>query len=398
MSNTKRNAVVLVVDGLGSHYLGPYGNSWLPTPAMNHLASTGLVGDVCLTDALNLHEVYRSFWTGQHSMFRARSAAPPWIRALNQSGVRTSLSTDSEEIAHHSLSAHFSMRHIYPHELPEELAGSIDETNLLRSMAHWIGSLEQLEPPFCSWMHTQGLLDAWDAPYAYRAQFASDDDPQPPHVLHLEDRELPVDSIDPDERLGWLFAYAGQLKLLDECLTLVLEFLEQRSWWDETLFLLTSPRGYPLGEHGVVGHVPESLHAEAVQVPLFLRLPGDAVSQLRTPSLLQPPDVAATLMHWFGLSATPEVSGVDLTLLAQQPWSQLRDRALVCGSRQWGLRTDAWYLIQDRDGTAAADAHLYSKPDDRWEVNEVSERVPLELAEVQAELAKLATRTQPGDG
>ncbi|HUE73558.1 MAG TPA: hypothetical protein VMP01_21960, partial [Pirellulaceae bacterium] len=59
-----RSAVVIVVDRLGPAYLGPYGNTWLDTPAFNALASRSLVCETVLAQSPQLADAYRAYWTG----------------------------------------------------------------------------------------------------------------------------------------------------------------------------------------------------------------------------------------------------------------------------------------------------------------------------------------------
>ena len=58
-----RNAVIVVIDRLGAGFLGPYGATWLDTPALNRLASQSLLIEHPLSDSPELVQVYRSFWT-----------------------------------------------------------------------------------------------------------------------------------------------------------------------------------------------------------------------------------------------------------------------------------------------------------------------------------------------
>jgi len=67
---------------------------------------------------------------------------------------------------------------------------------------------------------------------------------------------------------------------------------------DRPLLIVTSPRGYPLGEHGRLGHGDDSLHGESLNVPCLIRFPDQAHAAQRTRNLIQPPDLFATLLDW----------------------------------------------------------------------------------------------------
>lgn len=64
------NLVVLVIDGLQPAYLGPYGNTWVNTPAWNQLAAASLLLERCWLDAPGLPEFYHAAWSGQPSWLR----------------------------------------------------------------------------------------------------------------------------------------------------------------------------------------------------------------------------------------------------------------------------------------------------------------------------------------
>ena len=80
----------------------------------------------------------------------------------------------------------------------------------------------------------------------------------------------------------------------------------------------TSPRGYPLGEHQVVGDAANSLYGELVRVPWLIRMPSGPMYGARSDALVQPVDLSATLSEWFA----PEDSTADDK--AQRHWRDVR--------------------------------------------------------------------------
>lgn len=69
-ASTVRNAVVIVIDRLGAGFLGPYGNTWIDTPAMNQLASESLLFEYATADSSDLNLLYRAYWSGVHALCR----------------------------------------------------------------------------------------------------------------------------------------------------------------------------------------------------------------------------------------------------------------------------------------------------------------------------------------
>ena len=72
--------------------------------------------------------------------------------------------------------------------------------------------------------------------------------------------------------------YAAGLTTLDDQIPPVLQKLQQRGVWDNTLVIFTSKSGYLLGRHGLWGGVtasdPPNMYEEAVKVPLIWTWPS----------------------------------------------------------------------------------------------------------------------------
>jgi len=230
------------------------------------------------------------------------------------------------------------------------------------------------------WIHARGMAGPWDAPSALRQQFADEDDPLPPDFVEPPQRHL-SDDFDPDELLGLVYAYAGQVSLADACLGSLVDALEDSPLGASALLAATSPRGYPLGEHRRVGG--DDLFGELIHVPLLVRVPGAQMNALRLQALVQPPDLFATIADWLGLPGTAPAMFAQ-SLLPATRGEELRPRQLAyaTGPAQRLLRSPAW-LLREVVVDDEVYRQLFAKPDDRWEANEVSARcgeVALQLA------------------
>jgi arylsulfatase A-like enzyme len=233
-----------------------------------------------------------------------------------------------------------------------------------------IERLREIPEPGLIWIHSQGMAGPWDAPLPLRQQFADEEDPAAPEFVDPPERVLAND-VDPDELLGIVHAYAGQVSLVDACLGSLLDALGDSPLADQTLLAVTSPRGYPLGEHRRIGG--DDLYGELLHVPLLLRLPG-GLGPARSRRLVQPCDLYATLAEWLALP-TDDAPGLCQSLLpaAQGDEVPVRQLAIATASGQRAIRTLAW-LLRESQANGETRRELFAKPDDRWEVNEVSSR------------------------
>ncbi len=387
-----RHVVAVVIDRLGASWLGPYGNTWLETPHANRLAASALLCETALADSPDLASACCGYWTGRHVLSPQHDAAPPLPQLAAAAGMHSVLLTDDERVAAHRLAAGFSeLRRVDPPR-PKSAANSPDETSLFQLAAAAAELLAESSRPALVWIHARGIDGPWDAPLEYRNRLADLDDPQP-QTLVAPPSLLLADDFDPDELLGLTQAYAGQVALADECLGVILDTLDNQPWRDEALLLVTSPRGYPLGEHQRVGGTDEALYAELLQIPLLVRFPGQAGALLRTQAIVQPQAVYDTI--------TAAGRSADLGRLIAGEAIAPCDTAVSIGANQRSLRTPAWFLreVAGGEGLAAGEPprrELFAKPDDRWEVNEVASRCGQECELLAARLAEFAAAARAG--
>lgn len=378
------NALCLVLDRLHVGYLGPLGNTWLDTPNFNRLAAEGFVFDQAWVDSPALDAGYRGMWSGLHPRQPAPEPSRSLAAILADRGVHTALITDEPAVARHPLADTFGS--CWELEGPGNClpARQMDETHLARCFAQMLECLEGLPRPFLAWCHLQALGAPWDAPQAFRQAYRQEGDPQLLATAEVPCRTLPQD-FDPDELLPITQAYAGQVTLLDQCVGGLLEWLSGGPLDPETLLIVLSARGMPLGEHRRVGPGLDTLHAEVTHVPLLLRLPGAAEAAGRTSAIVHPADVSATLLDFFDVRDGPlAASARSLLALVRGEVESGRDRHLIVGDATGppadqssepaggtrALVTPAWYYLQ------ADRPELYFLPDDFWQANDVADRCP----------------------
>ena len=391
-----RNTIVLIIDRLGAGYLGPYGNTWIDTPGFNRLAAQSMLIEFAMADTIELPRLYRSYWRGQHAASDGELAIGlPEI--ILPTAIQSALITDAVEVADLPDARLFDERLVLSPSPSPVVATELEQTELARVFAAALDWLETAPEPFLLWIHARGMDGAWDAPLEFRNQFADEDDPDPPNLAVPPAKRLDRD-YDPDEMLGFQHAYAGQVALLDVCLGVFLETLGGLPNCEDTMLVATSPRGYPLGEHGRIGACDLALYGESIHVPWFLRLPAMAGAAVRCLDFVQPPDLCATILDWLELSHDDQhrwgQSILPLVDCIPQPW---RDRTCSVAGGFTAFRSPAWLLHRHPDGQC----ELYAKPDDRLEANEVSTRCPEAVEALETafadfrEVSQLGQSTQP---
>ncbi|MCL2349035.1 MAG: sulfatase-like hydrolase/transferase [Planctomycetaceae bacterium] len=210
--------------------------------------------------------------------------------------------------------------------------------------------------------------------------------------------------------------YSGGVTMFDELLEVLMTAVDAGEFGRETLFLLAGTRGFPLGDRQQIGfsEAPPEKKAEfprdplcsaLVHVPLFVRFPNGFGATVRSDALLQPSDLNRLLAEWLDILPKHQnrpIGGSMLSLIREDggPW---RDCLLIVSEsvdvtelNDMGQTicfvTPAWFLRKEIPPRTEndecqvrcrnrlnADAPevtraLYVKPDDRWDVNDVSGR------------------------
>ena len=356
------SAVVLNIDGLGAKYLGPFGNTWIETPAFNQLA----------TESYLLDNVYASFsnsWKTLEAQLQGKDAmgnqlkslcGSDLLQVLDANGVRTNLLTDDADFVDQPITAGFAEQLEIEPTNRLGLAEEWDTTSTATFFAHAVRAIEELDDNSLLWLSTKGFGNPWDAPYEYRNRFADEEDPEPTGSSQVPSLRLDT-NYDPDTLHEIQCAFAGQVSLLDQCFAVFLSVINDIAKHSETLFVCTSSRGFPLGEHLRVGWQEPALYHELLYVPAFLRYPDGQRSMQRDNRLLGPSDITCFLLDWFDIENNDGQTSKNFSLSR--------------GQTEWSLRTPCWqFRFQESEDKDENLTELYLKPDDQNEVNDVADR------------------------
>jgi hypothetical protein len=372
------NTLCLILDCLHAGFLGPYGNAWIHTPAFDLLASQAFTFDCALADSPRIDCLCDSYWRLKHAL--APEPGPdhaPLPARVRAAGLTPVLMTDERPVAEHPLAGQFDERFEVERRFASRAAGELDETHLASCFAQLVDWLEQAPEGFFLWCHLGGLGAAWDAPMEYRRAYSAPGDPEPYSGTEVPGQRLPAD-YDPDDLFGIVQAYAGQVSLLDSCLAGLLNLLDDRPM----LLAVAGLRGFPLGEHLRVGPCDLPLYGELVHLPMFIRSPDGCGAAARSPVLVQPADLSATLLDMLGAPVSGPSPAPSLLPVIRGDQPGERDYLVLAGEgSERAIRTPAWYL------RCGEPPELFVKPDDRWEANNVASRCGEILEQLRSHLS-----------
>ncbi len=350
----QRKAIVLSIDGLGARALGAYGNSWYKTAHFDRLAASGLLLEQVLAIAPE----------------KVASLGAACDRLLEQSEVEWLLLTDDQRVCE-TFQERVDNAALLPPQCPELPAEDWTDCELTRFFSAAIEAAEELQPGQLLLLHTSALTRCWDAPLSYREALGDEEDPPPPESTSPPALRLAADA-DPDQLLGWQQAYGAQIQVLDNCLGVLLDWLEEQPAEAQPLLLVTAPRGFPLGEHRLVGYSEPQLYDELLHLPALCLVPGENLSAVRAPDLLAPADLFALAAAW--VENRPQAFQRFVT----NPFPEQATPLVARATGMVAVRSRDWKLIRTGERT-----ELFVKPDDRWEQNDIHDRCREAVEELQ---------------
>ena len=290
---------MLVLDRLQPSYLGPYGGSWVDTPSLNRLATESMLVEHAVVDSPHIESIYESYWRGVHAFaHEAAQNVPTLAELLEQHRVTTCLVTDEPQVVEQPSAEFFHECIQTERATPPQSVEHVDDTQLASFMAQATEVLMSAPDMSLVWIHAQAMEGAWDTPYEFRCELADEEDPSPPDFVSPPQIAF-AEEPDPDLLLGITQAYATEIQKLDLCLAGFLQALDTLSN-REIMFVLTSPRGFPLGQHRLVGG-QQALYSELIHVPYLTWFSDRRFAAERSQLIWQPPMLFATVLDFFGL-------------------------------------------------------------------------------------------------
>jgi arylsulfatase A-like enzyme len=123
-------------------------------------------------------------------------------------------------------------------------------------------------------------------------------------------------------------AYGGKLTMIDAWLGRILDALDRKAVWDDTLVILCTDHGHYLGEKDIWGKPGAPLYETIAHIPLLMAAPG--VTPGACDALTTSVDLFATLKAVFGIGELRQrIHGVSLLPLLEGTAKDVRDHVLA---------------------------------------------------------------------
>jgi len=341
-------AIMVMFDTLNRHMLQPYGCDWAHAPNFERLAKKSVTFDNCYIGSMPCMPTRRELHTGRYN-FLHRSWGPiepfddSMPEILKNSGVYT-----------HLISDHFH----YWEDGGATYHNKYSSWEAIRGQTgdHWKGQVKDPVIPDTKnkhkdsvkgrhdWVNRTYLQDEINHPQVKTFNLGlefieknSDEDrwflqletfdPHEPFFTYNKYRELYIDEYE-GPLLDWpiygkseytkeeikhiRYEYAALVTMCDFQLGRVLDIMDEKNMWDDTMLIVNTDHGLLFGEHNQIGKWVQPFYNEVSRIPLFIWDPRSKKSNQRNDCLVQNIDLPVTLLNLFGADIPKDMQGKDL--------------------------------------------------------------------------------------
>lgn len=341
-------AIIVMFDSLNRRMLPPYGYTHAHAPNFARLATRTATFDRCYAGSMPCMPARREMHTGRHN-FLHRSWGPiepfddSMPEILGRNGVYTHLVTDHQHYwedggaTYHNRYSSYEFFRGQEGDLWKGVVGKTDgdrlrdilyrmhnqdginRTYLEDEQDHpqsltfqaglefidtnagadnWMLQLETFDPhePFFSYDHYHRLYP--DSPLGNGEDFD-----WPPYA-RVTESEATVENAK--------LRYLALLSMCDANLGRVLDLMDEKNMWHDTMLIVCTDHGYMLGERGWWGKSVMPWYDETIHTPFFVWDPRTGIAGERRQALVQTIDIAPTLLNFFGVEPTKDMLGQPL--------------------------------------------------------------------------------------
>ena len=328
------NVILISLDTLRADRLGVYGNRRNLAPNLDGLARQGALFTQAWSPFPNTLAAHASLFTGltpqQHGLLPGVDSRMPrdtrtLARAFAEQGYHTVAFTENAFVSSvYGFDVGFDRYHNGPVVSEDDLFPGASAVTFGKA-AGW---LKNRPPgPFFLFVHTYDVHAPYSRPSGdlgdllmyrlspnYQGEFKQIYHPWS-EIAHNAGQIplLPRDLV----RIESL--YDAETWILDRQLGEFLRTLDVLDLVDSTLLVVISDHGEEFNEHGYMGH-GETLHTQALHVPLLLRLPGRVPAGLRVSAPVNLLDAGPTMASLAGIPPPfSNVPALDLGPLLESP-------------------------------------------------------------------------------
>ncbi|OPL17684.1 MAG: hypothetical protein AVO35_08425 [Candidatus Aegiribacteria sp. MLS_C] len=305
------NVLLLIIDTLRADHLSCYGYHRETSSCIDSLAASGTRWKNCVAQApwtpASVASIMSGLTVREHAVGRHSDGdhglAPdmPVMSVLfSEDGYRTCGIFNV---------AHFTVLHGYArgfdHHTCNEM-GDLPAEVSINEFLEWLQTSDR-EKPFLAVLHLFDPHHPYDPPDGYRNLYLADDTVTSTRWQISEDG---TEVLHPEHLEHYLAWYDGEIRYLDDQLSLLFRNLREMGYGENTIVVLAADHGEEFLERGWVEH-GHQYHQEMIHVPLIASGPGIPPGEV-VEEYVGNFDILPTLAALCGIETEAVFSGVDL--------------------------------------------------------------------------------------
>ena len=236
-------------------------------------------------------------------------------------------------------------------------------SRVMTDAQNWLSNRRDKTRPFLLWVDSFDPHEPWDPESVWKGEPCPYDPEYVGNPLVLAPW-TPIEGRITERECEHIRAlYMEKITQVDKWVGELLDSIRAQGLWDETLIVLMSDHGQPMGEgehgHGIMRKCRPWPYEELVHVPLIMHVPGIEGGK-RIKSFVQNVDVTATIMDALGELGTPqkasdfgfptydtsEMQGISLLPVMRGETDTVRDCAIAgYYGMSWSLITEDYSYV-----------------------------------------------------
>lgn len=419
-----KNVILIVLDSLRKDHVGSYGNEWIKTPNLDSFYSKSFSFSQAYPETLATLPVRRGIMTGRRvypfkdwkgSALGDFISAPGWqpladdditlSEVFFEAGYQTSFITDVYHLFKPSMNFHRGFcewRFIRGQELdlldcsrPEvnldhyitpRMKGLVSENQTaqyLTNVRHRKGEEDHFAPtvfqeainwidrnkdngPFYLHLDSFDPHEPWDPPAKYWGLYHDPD--YKGHQVICPDYGDPLTFMTEEELTHTKALYAGEVTMVDTWFGKFMEKMSELGLDENTLVVVLSDHGHPLGEHNLIRKTPAAMYPELLDIPLMIRHPSGLKAGEQTDGYVYNHDLFTTMLNFADIPVNWSVDGIDLMNMTNK-----RDYATCAFKGTVWAKTDDYAYFSLMNGE---DAKLFDLKEDPGQYNNIADKKP----------------------
>ena len=372
--------VLLSFDSLAVHSLGCYGNEWVETPHLDQLAATGIVFDQCVADRICSRA--GQSWTDPASEGRdgAHHRSVPLADLLAARKIETKLITVGTPRPWMVEGNFQSVVCIAESDPQTSNPSDVSIARLIQSGCDYLKSLTVHDSNQLLWLHCSkpGL-----PPVGFDSLYFED----------FEERGQKLTDLPTEDLAQHPATYAGSVSLIDHWIGELSSAIKSARSDSPTMVVVTAAEGHVFHEFTREKTSSDSrrpdLNDQQCRVPLIISTYHDDRwrdwSGVRCDRLVSSSDLSATLQDYFAFGSDESGNRSGWLQEATEAVAE-RPAVLIEGDGSVAVRTKDWLCVREPAEQKSFDLEanqssefrysLYVKPDDLWDVNNLSAQEP----------------------